>query len=612
MSRYLLGISAYYHDSAAALLCNGELIAAAQEERFTRIKQDSRFPLLATEFCLQHAGINMADVEGIYYYEEPQIKFRRLLSTYASFGLKSLSRFAHDIPIWLTDKLHVVGKIRQELSSLTNCAGMPPVYCVPHHESHAASAFYASPFADAAVLCIDGVGELATTSCWIGRGNSLKPVWSINFPHSLGLLYSAFTYFCGFKVDSGEYKLMGLAPYGQPTYAKLIKDQLIDVKSDGSFWLNMDFFDFATGNTMINSKFERLFGGPPRRPEARITEREFNLAASIQYVLEDVVLKIAASVKAETGQRNLCLAGGVALNCVSNGKILKSGVFESIWAQPASGDCGGALGAAYSGWFSRMGQPRNQVTHDGMRGAFVGTSYSDEQAARMLDELGAKYETVAVADLPKVVAQLISEGNVIGWFQGRMEYGPRSLGARSILGDPRNPDMQSVMNLKIKNRESFRPFAPAVLAEHASEWFDIDRASPYMLFVVPVAKERCKDVATEEYGKTGIEKLKVARSSIPAVTHVDFSARVQTVDEKSNPLFHELITAFHAITGCPVLVNTSFNVRGEPIVESPRDAYRCFMRTAMDYLIVGSHIVRKVSQPAWQEAIDWKEEFQLD
>lgn len=612
MSRYLLGLSAYYHDSAAALLCDGQLIAAAQEERFTRIKQDSRFPSLATAFCLQHAGIDLTDVEAIYYYEEPRLKFRRLLSTYTSFGLKGLNRFVHDIPVWLTDKLHVVKKIRHELSKLTNGGVVPPIYCVPHHESHAASAFYASPFPDAAVLCIDGVGELATTSCWVGRGNSLRPLWNINFPHSLGLLYSAFTYFCGFKVDSGEYKLMGLAPYGQPTYAGLIRDHLIDVKSDGSFWLNMEFFDYATGKTMINSRFERLFGGPPRRPEDRITEREFNLAASIQHVLEDIVLKIAVSVRAETGQRNLCLAGGVALNCVSNGKILKSGVFESVWAQPASGDCGGALGAAYTGWYSRMGETRHQMGHDGMRGAYVGTSYPDEQAAQLLDELGAKYETVATSDLPAIVAQLISQGHVVGWFQGRMEYGPRSLGSRSILGDPRNPDMQSVMNLKIKNRESFRPFAPAVLAEHASEWFEIDRASPYMLFVVPVAKGRRKDATAEEEGKTGIEKLKVVRSSIPAVTHVDFSARVQTVDDKSNPLFYRLITAFHEITGCPILVNTSFNVRGEPIVESPTDAYRCFMRTAMDYLVIGSHIVRKTSQPAWEEAVDWKEEFQLD
>ncbi|PNE59973.1 hypothetical protein A8H39_00635 [Paraburkholderia fungorum] len=612
MTRYVLGLSAYYHDSAAALLRDGELIAAAQEERFTRIKQDSSFPSSATAFCLSHAGIDLTDVEAVYYYEEPRLKFRRLLSTYTTFGLRGFARFAQDIPVWLMDKLHVVRKIHRELSNLARDKAVPPIYCVPHHESHAASAFYASPFSESAVLCIDGVGELATTSCWIGRGNALRPVWSINFPHSLGLLYSAFTYFCGFKVDSGEYKLMGLAPYGQPTYAKLIMDHLIDVKSDGSFWLNMEYFDYAIGKTMITSKFEELFGGLPRRAEETITEREFDLAASIQHVLEETVLKIARSVRTETGQRNLCLAGGVALNCVSNGKILKSGVFDSVWAQPASGDCGGALGAAYAGWFSRMGQPRSQTDHDGMSGAYVGSSYPDDQAAQILDELGAIYETAAMSDLPTIVAQLISQGNVVGWFQGRMEYGPRSLGSRSILGDPRNPDMQSVMNLKIKNRESFRPFAPAVLAEHASDWFEIDGASPYMLFVVPVAEGHRKDVTAEEEGKSGIDKLKVARSSIPAVTHVDFSARVQTVDDRSNPLFYSLISAFHRITGCPVLVNTSFNVRGEPIVESPSDAYRCFMRTAMDYLVIGSHIVRKTSQPAWEEALDWKEEFQLD
>lgn len=612
MKKYVLGLSSYYHDSAAALLCDGQLVAAAQEERFTRVKQDSRFPSLATAFCLRQAGISLGDIEAIYYYENPRIKFRRLLSTYINFGLKSFDRFARDIPNWLIDKLYIERKIGRELSALDRSARQPPIHCIPHHESHAASAFYASPFGEAAVLCIDGVGEFATTSCWIGCENNLTSVWSINFPHSLGLLYSAFTYYCGFKVDSGEYKLMGLAPYGQPRYADVIREKLIDVKADGSFWLDMDFFDYATGETMTTSKFHDLFGGPPRKAEDRITEKDFDLAASIQCVLEEVVLKLARSVREETGLRNLCLAGGVALNCVSNGKLLKSGIFDSIWAQPASGDCGGALGAAYAGWHTRMRAPRRQIVGDAMLGSYVGTGYSDEQAAKLLNELGAVYETISAAELPATVASLISQGNVIGWFQGRMEYGPRALGSRSILGDPRNPQMQSVMNLKIKNRESFRPFAPAVLEEHAAEWFEIDRASPYMLFVVPVAESKRKDVQADENGKTGIEKLKIARSTIPAVTHVDYSARVQTVSTTSNPLFYKLISAFNDLTGCPILVNTSFNVRGEPIVESPSDAYRCFMRTSMDYLVVGSHLIRKASQSAWDEGIDWKEAFPLD
>jgi carbamoyltransferase len=612
MNIYSLGISAFYHDSAAALLKDGIIVAAAQEERFSRVKQDSRFPSAAIRFCIDRAGIDIDDIDGIFYYEDPKQKFGRLMSTYASFGLRACLPFTRDMPNWLVSKLHIGKRIEDELKLHFGVASVPPVKCVAHHESHAASAFFASPFEKAGVLCIDGVGEQATTSAWIGNGATLESLWQVNFPHSLGLLSSAFTYYCGFKVDSGEYKLMGLAPYGVPRFVDKIQDHLIDIKADGSFWLNMDYFDFALGETMINERFEKLFGGPRREPEGEITEREFDLAASVQVVLEEAVVRLARSLRHETGVGRLCMAGGVALNCVSNGRLLKEGLFDDIWVQPASGDSGGALGAAYIGWFTHLHGNRSNATSDVMQGTYLGSEYSNAQVLDELSAAGASYTVLPPEEIAGVVAQAISEGNVVGWFQGRMEFGPRSLGARSILGDARNKDMQSVMNLKIKNRESFRPFAPAVLLEHASDWFDLDVPSPYMLFVVPVAQRKRLIATDHEAEKTGIEKLKVARSVIPAVTHVDYSARVQTVEKRVNPLFHELIERFRQITGCPVIVNTSFNVRGEPIVESPLDAYKCFMRTEMDCLAIGGVFMKKSDQPQWREACDWKEQYALD
>lgn len=613
MNHYILGISAFYHDSAAALLKDGEIVAAAQEERFSRIKQDNRFPANAIKFCLREANISLKDIDAVFYYENPQKKLSRIISTYYNFGLKSYTSFIDELPEWLTKKIRVKHSLNKALRALSNeNESIPKIHYVDHHESHAASAFYASPYEKAAILCIDGVGEWSTTTAWVGDGNQLELLWEIKFPHSLGLLYSAFTYFCGFKVDSGEYKLMGLAPYGKPKYYKKIMEHLVDVKSDGSFWLNMDYFDYATGNSMISDQFASLFDGPRREPESLITTREFDLAASIQMVLEEIVLQLARTVQRETQLPNLCMAGGVALNCVSNGKLLRENIFKEIWVQPAAGDCGGAIGAALTGWHKVLNKPRNISTKDFMRGTFLGSAYEASTIMNELDKFNAKYTVLSDSELAPKVAELLEQGQVIGWFQGRMEFGPRALGARSILGDPRNPNMQSKINLKIKNRESFRPFAPAVLEEFAHEWFELNHTSPYMLFVMPVHKNQCFALTKENENLQGIEKLKVARSTIPAVTHVDYSARIQTVNRDTNPLFYDLIYSFYQLTHCPVIVNTSFNVRGEPMVESPRDAYTCFMRTQMDYLVIGPYLLRKDEQPIWNEKENWRVTYQLD
>ncbi|KVF69628.1 hypothetical protein WS75_26090 [Burkholderia sp. FL-7-2-10-S1-D7] len=613
MTSYIVGLSAYYHDSAVALLADGEIIGAAQEERFTRIKQDKNYPANALEFCLKRANISIDEVEKIFYYENPKKKLRRIMSTYLNFGVAGYGSFVSELPAWIFEKSNVKRTLSRELQSQFGSSMiLPSIEYIDHHMSHAGAAFFPSPFPRAAVMCIDGVGEWATTSAWVGEGNTIRPVWDIEFPHSLGLLYSAITYFCGFKVDSGEYKLMGLAPYGEPRYAQVIRDNLIDVKPDGSFWMNMEYFDYAVGSSMINQKFETLFGGPRRKPEALITKREFDLAASIQLVLEETLILLAKSVRMQTGQKALCLAGGVALNCVANGKLLKTRIFDDIWVQPAAGDSGGALGAALVGWHMRKQQPRRLTGRDAMQSALLGSSYSNAEIEAALTASGAVFRYAEEDELYGEVADLLAKGNVVGWFQGQMEFGPRSLGARAILGDARNVTMQSVLNLKIKNRESFRPFAPAVLEEHASQWFQTDRPSPYMLFVVGVEEKRRRTLSEQEKNLDGIELLKCIRSSIPAVTHVDYSARVQTVGARDNTPFRKLLDAFYQKTGCPVLVNTSFNVRGEPIVESPENAYLCFMRTQMDYLVIGQYILSKVDQAELVEEKDWREEFALD
>jgi carbamoyltransferase len=613
VSSYVIGISFGYHDSAVAIVRDGEIIAAAQEERFTRVRHDSSFPVNALRYCLREARIGLAQAEGVFYYENPVKKLGRIVSTYFGFGPRGYSSFVSDLPEWITRKVFVKRSIRSELeAAFGETSAIPPIHYIDHHASHASSAFFPSPFSDAAVLCVDGVGEWATTSAWVGESNALQPVWEIRFPHSLGLLYSAMTYFCGFKVDSGEYKVMGLAPYGEPIYHAKILEHLIDLKPDGSFRLNMDYFDYAVGNCMITDKFAHLFGGPRRKPESVITKREFDLAASVQRVLEEAMLRIGRSLSKETGQRNLCMAGGVALNCVANGKLLGERVFDRIWVQPAAGDAGGALGAALAGWHMRMGKPRTAGNGDRMKSTLLGTSYVNAEIEAALDAHGAVYEKLGDAELPERVAGLLAQGNVVGWFQGRMEFGPRALGARSIIGDARNTTMQSVMNLKIKNRESFRPFAPAVLEEHASDWFELDTESPYMLFVVDVQQAHRHSISQDERSLTGIDLLKCVRSAIPAVTHVDYSARVQTVGRDSNPRFRQLLESFYQKTNCPVLVNTSFNVRGEPIVETPSNAYVCFMRTQMDYLVVGNYLLRKADQPELAETGDWRTEFSLD
>jgi carbamoyltransferase len=611
----ILGISAYFHDSAASLIRDGIIVAAAQEERFSRKKHDAAFPEQAIRYCLEEAGISLTDVDYIVFYDKPLVKFGRLLETYLAYAPKGFCSFVSAMPIWLKDKLFLKATLRKELAKLAGIKEkeLPSLLFNEHHQSHAASAFYPSPFEKAAVLCLDGVGEWATSSVWLGEGNKLIPKWQINFPHSLGLLYSAFTYYTGFKVNSGEYKLMGLAPYGEPKYVDLIFDNLIDLKKDGTFRLDMSYFSFATGLTMTNSKFDRLFGGPPRKSESEITQVEMDIAQSIQKVTEEIVLNIVSTIHKELNVDYLCLAGGVALNCVANGRILREGPFKDIWIQPAAGDAGGSLGAAFSVWHEFLGSSRNSDNkNDGMKGAFLGKQFTDIEIKKYLDSVGAVYQEIEDAELMPKLAKILASGKVVGWFSGRMEFGPRALGGRSILGEPRSSKMQSTMNLKIKYRESFRPFAPAVKAECVSDWFEIDRPSPYMLLVAPVRENKQTPMTEEDQALFGIDKLNIARSEIPAVTHVDYSARIQTVHRNTNPRFYALIDQFEKQTECPILINTSFNVRGEPIVNSPEDAYRCFMRTEMDYLVMENVLVEKTDQLAHDQSDTWKEKFELD
>lgn len=615
MQKNILGISAFYHDSAAALVVDGVLVAASQEERFTRKKHDPAFPAGAVRFCLESQQLKLSDIDYIVFYEKPMIKFERLLETYLSYAPQGLPSFLKAMPVWLKEKLLLKSTLKKELAAIEGIKikDLPPLMFTGHHQSHAASAFFPSPYAEAAVLCVDGVGEWASTSVWMGKGNALDPLLEINFPHSLGLLYSAFTYYTGFRVNSGEYKLMGLAPYGEPVYADLIREHLIDVKEDGSYRLNMEYFNYATGLTMTSKKFHTLFGGPPRKPESELTKKEMDIARSIQMVTEEIVLKIARFVKKKTGADYLCLAGGVALNCVANGKLLRENIFKDIWIQPAAGDAGGAAGAAYSIWYEYLGQPRNpDGEHDDTGGSYLGPAFDRQEITTYLNGINAPYRELSNDELITEVAGILAGEHVIGWFQGKMEFGPRALGARSIIGDARSKKMQSIMNLKIKYRESFRPFAPIVRAEEVSNWFDIDRKSPYMLLVADVKKDKQIEMSEEQQQLFGIEKLNIPRSQIPAVTHVDYSARIQTVHKETNPKLWELFVAFQDLTGCPVLINTSFNVRGEPIVCTPEDAYRCFMRTEMDYLIMENFILTKKEQPAGEKDDSWKEEFELD
>lgn len=607
----VLGISAFYHDSAAAIIEDGRIVAAAQEERFTRIKHDSSFPAHAVAFCLSASGVRLRDVDYVAFYEKPLPKFERLIETYLAFAPAGFPSFRTAMPVWIKQKLFQKNLLLKKLR-LIDAAWSGPLLFTEHHQSHAASAFFASPFASAAVLTMDGVGEWPTTSFGIGEGNELKLTREIHFPHSLGLLYSAFTYYTGFKVNSGEYKLMGLAPYGRPVYAKQITDHLVDIKPDGSFHLNLEYFNYCVGLTMTNGAFDKLFGGPARKPAERIEQRHMDLAASIQAVLEDAVLRMTRSLAAESGMENLCLAGGVALNCVANGKVLRDGKFRRMWIQPASGDAGGAVGAALAVHYIHLRQPRTaDGIKDAMQGAYLGPAFPDSEIEGALEAAGARFVRLSDRELIEQCACELSQGHALGWFQGRMEFGPRALGARSILGDARSPSMQRTLNLKVKFRESFRPFAPAVTREAVSDWFELDRESPYMLLVADVKKERCIPMDEAAQQLFGIDKLNVPRSDIPAVTHVDYSARVQTVTAETNPRFHALLKTFESLTGCPVLVNTSFNVRGEPIVCTPRDAFRCFMGTEIEALAVGNYLLRKEEQAA-QLKQEYHSSFALD
>ena len=610
---HVLGISAFYHDSAAALLRDGELVAAAQEERFTRIKHDASFPTHAIDWCLHHAGVSRDGIDAVVFYEKPLTTFVRLLRTYLKVGPRGFASFRHAIPLWLREKLWIPYEIDKGLQSL-GYDRPGHTWFVEHHESHAASAFYPSPFESAAVLTFDGVGEWATSSIGLGRGAELTLDRQLDFPHSLGLLYSAFTYFCGFRVNSGEYKLMGLAPYGEPRFAQTIRDHLIDLRDDGSFTLDLSYFDYLTGLTMTNDRFAELFGGPARAPESDLTRREMDLAASIQAVTEDVVLAMARHARSLTGERNACLAGGVALNCVANGKLLREGVFDRLWLQPAAGDAGGAIGAAYLGWHRMLDRDRPVSDGDRMHGAYLGPSFGSDEIGAWLDGAGFPAERLHGEARADRIAQEIAGGRVVGLFQGPMEFGPRALGHRSIVGDPRSATMQSTMNRKIKYRESFRPFAPAVLEEKTADWFDLDTPSPYMLLVAPVADRVIDHAAIGATREAHDLKdwVNERRSEIPAVTHVDGSARVQTVAADSESGFREVLEAFERKTGCGVLINTSFNVRGEPIVCTPEDAYRCFMRTEMDVLVLEDHILLKSDQPPWPEADEWRDDFGLD
>jgi len=604
---YILGISAFYHDSAAALLKDGEVIAAAQEERFTRKKHDHNFPANAVKYCLREAGITVSDLDAVAFYDKPFLKFNRLLETYLSYPGRGLNSFMMAIPLWLKQKLWIPDLIEKETGF------METVLYPEHHESHAASAFFPSKFTESAFLTIDGVGEYATASYGIGSGNRVKILGEINFPHSLGLLYSAFTYHAGFKVNSGEYKVMGLAPYGKPVYVDAIYKHLIDLKEDGSFKMNMDYFDYNTGLKMTNDKFSELFGGPAREPETNLTQREMDLACSVQVVTEEIVLRMAHHIRKETGMKNLVLAGGVALNCVANGILLREKIFDDLWIQPAAGDAGGALGAAYIAYHHHFGMPSlPKSARDLQKGSSLGPAYKTEQIEDFLKKYNLPARKLETDELLDGVTDLMSEGRIIGWFHGRMEYGPRALGNRSIIGDARNPEMQKKMNLKIKYRESFRPFAPSVMYDKVHEWFDIDRESPYMLLVANVREEKQRKMTEEESKLWGIDLLNILRSEIPAVTHVDYSARIQTVHPDDNKRYYDLISRFYGKTGCPVIVNTSFNVRGEPIVESPLDAYKCFMRTEIDVLVLENFVLFKDEQPAFHDDIKWQEVYELD
>ncbi len=618
--KFLLGISCFYHDSAATLLRNGEIISAVQEERFSRKKHDSRFPEDAIRYCLKSNNLDLEDISKIVYYEKPLLTFERLLETYLAVAPRGIRSFIAAMQVWLKEKLFLKSNLKKRLKMIqsellkTNPkkVKIPEILFAEHHQSHAASAFYPSPFKEAVILCMDGVGEWATTSTWIGKDNEIKPLWEISFPHSLGLLYSAFTYYCGFKVNSGEYKLMGLAPYGNPIYLKEIKEKLINIKEDGTFKLDMDYFKYHRGFRMTSEKFHKLFGAPPRKPEEELTQFHMDLASSIQKITEEIVIKIARSLRKETGCENICLSGGVALNCVANGKLLEKKIFKDIWIQPASGDAGSSLGAAYIGWYEFLKKSRKINPNDSMKGTFLGCNFSNENIINYLKKINAPFKHYPDEELFEKLAKILDEGKVIGWFNGPMEFGPRALGGRSIIGDPRNKKMQSVMNLKIKYRESFRPFAPSVLEDDVASHFEMSNKSPYMLLVAPVKKELCKDMTEDQNKLFGIEKLNITRSSLPAITHVDYSARIQTVNKKTNPRYYNLIKSFKRLTNCPLIVNTSFNVRGEPIVCTPQDAYRCFMRTEMDVLVLQNQILFKNEQPLIEKDETWKQKFELD
>jgi len=610
---HILGLSAYYHDSAAALIQDGQILAAAQEERFTRRKHDARFPINAIGHCLNDAGISPNEIDYVVFYDKPFLKFERLLETYLAFAPKGFNSFRKAIPLWLKEKLFQKKLLCEELNKCGfegNLANR--LLFSEHHLSHAASAFFPSPFSKAAILTMDGVGEWATTSFAFGKDNKIEIHKEIHFPHSIGLLYSAFTYYTGFKVNSGEYKLMGLAPYGEPKYAQRILDHLIDLKADGSFRLDLSYFNYCTGLTMTSTRFHDLFGAPPRSAESHLTQKHMDIAASIQKVTEEVVLRLSRSLIKETGEKNLCLAGGVALNCVANGKLLREGSQDHLWIQPASGDAGGALGAALAAYHLHLEQPRQlPPSGDSMKGSYLGPIFSDEEIAKRLEGMSAQFEVLEEDEFIRSCVEILQEGKAVGWFQGRMEFGPRALGARSILGDARSPQMQSVLNLKVKFRESFRPFAPSVLQEDVSEWFDLDADSPYMLLVADIAKKYQRPMTDEQKQLFGIEKLNVPRSDIPAITHVDYSARIQTVHKETNPRYHKLLSVFKSRTGCPVLVNTSFNVRGEPIVCTPEDAFRCFMGTGIEALAIGNCFLRKEAQPPSLKE-NYTEMFDLD
>lgn len=617
-SIYILGISAFYHDSSACLLKDGEIIAAVQEERFTRKKHDACFPLNSIKYCVEEANIHPNEIDYVAFYDKPFLKFERILETYLNYVPKGIKSFLTSMPVWIKEKLFLPSLLEKGLNNAfvlkkkSKINWKQRMLFSEHHQSHAASAFFTSPFKSAAILTIDGVGEWATTVAGIGKDNNINLLYEIHFPHSLGLLYSAFTYYTGFKVNSGEYKVMGLAPYGEPRFVKTILDNLIDLKEDGSFSMNMEYFNYCTGLTMTNTKFDNLFGGPPRKPESLLTQREMDLAKSIQDVTEEVVLRMARFLKKETGESNICLAGGVALNCVANGKVLREGIFKDIWIQPASGDSGGAIGAATAVWHIHLGKERWMGKGDSMKGSYLGPSFSEIYIESYLKKNNIPYKKFKDDELIDTMALLLTEEKIIGWFQGRMEFGPRALGNRSILGDARNSKMQQVMNLKIKHRESFRPFAPSVLRERVQDYFELDYDSPYMLLVAPVKKERCINIQRQKKDLWGIDLLNVPRSDIPAVTHIDYSARVQTVNKETNEKFYKLIKKFEEKTGYAVIINTSFNVRSEPIVCKPEDAYKCFMRTDMDYLVLENYLLDKKEQTPLESDIDWRKEFEPD